>query len=64
MTTECPLVNPFGHYSKTQTATILSVDRKTIYRYCRDGKLYLHYNKITSKNYILGKDILKLWEGK
>jgi len=63
MVTEHPNVTPFGHYTKQQAADALGVNRRTIYRWCRAGLLHLRYNKVLHTNYILGSDILKLWEG-
>jgi len=64
MVTQPPEVSPFGHYSKTQAARILEVDRKTIYRWCRDGKLKTCWNKVLNTSYIPGSSILRLCDGK
>ena len=63
MTNTRPRVATDGHYSFAEAASLLGVDRKTIYRWRRLG--YLPESKprrINRRSYILGKHILRAFD--
>ena len=60
MTHERPDVSPFGLYTGRETALRLGVDRHTLTRWKRAGRLVPH----TDTGRYLGKDIVAVWRGK
>ena len=60
MTTTEPKVALNGKYNQTQTAVLLEVDRKTIYRYIKGGLLKAHQGR-TGRLFVTGRDIIRLW---
>lgn len=63
MTNTRPRVAQDGRYNYEEAATLLGVDRRTIYRWRKLG--YLAETKsriIKGKSYILGKHILRVWD--
>lgn len=60
MTHERPDVSPFGLYTGRETARRLGVDRHTLTRWKRSGRLVPH----TDTGRYLGKDIVAIWRGK
>ena len=59
MTNTRPKVAADGHYSFTETAMLLGVDRKTIYRWRKLGYLpETRSRRFNRHSYVLGKHIL------
>ena len=46
----------------TEAATLLGVDRKTIYRWRKCGYLKTKIHRFNRRPFILGREILKLYE--
>lgn len=57
-----PRVALEGQYSMTEAATLLGVDRKTIYRWRKCGYLKTKTHRFNRRPFILGREILKLYE--
>lgn len=51
-----------GRYSMGETAMLLGVDRKTIYRWRKCGYLKQKRYRHNDRPYILGRDILKIYD--
>lgn len=62
MTTKRPRVALDGHYSVTEVADMLEVDRKTIYRWRKCGYLKSQRQRHSTRAVILGREILKLFD--
>ena len=63
MTNTRPRVVADGHYSVAEAAALLGVDRKTIYRWRKQG--YLPETKprrVNRRSYILGKYITRAFD--
>lgn len=62
MTTDPPKVNSKGMYNVSQTAKLLGIDRKTVYRYTESGDLQSVRRACTSgRRSYLGSEILRFW---
>lgn len=62
MTNTRPRIPLDGHYTMTETADLLGVDRKTIYRWRQDGYLKETQRRRRPGKYILGREILKFFD--
>ena len=52
-----------AHYSFTEAAELLDVDRKTIYRWRKLGYLPVTRPRMVNHRcYVLGKHILRVWD--
>ena len=60
MTAVCPDVSPHGLYTGREAARRLGVDRHTITRWKREGKLIPY----TNNGRYRGSDIVAVWKGK
>ncbi len=62
MTNSRPHVALDGHYSMTEAASLLGVDRKTIWRWRDCGYLKAKKSRINRRPFVLGRDILKIFD--
>ena len=62
MTTNRPHVALDGQYSMTEAALILEVNRKTIYRWRECGYLKTKKHRYNKRPFILGREILKIFD--
>lgn len=63
MTNTRPRVAMDGHYNFEEAASLLGVDRRTIYRWRRLGYLpETKPRKVNRRSYILGKYILRVFD--
>ena len=62
MTTNRPQVALDGRYSMTETARLLGVNRKTLYRWRACGYLKTKKHRHNKLPFILGREILRLFE--
>lgn len=62
MTNNRPKVALEGQYSMTDAAILLDVDRKTIYRWRQMGYLKTKQHRHNSRPFILGREILKIFD--
>lgn len=62
MTNTRPNVAKNGLYNFKQTAILLEVDRRTIYRWRKLGYLPETKSALFGSNYILGKHILRVFD--
>lgn len=60
MTNNPPLVTMNGKYNQTEAAALLGVDRKTIYRYIKNGVLKAHKGR-SGRLFLTGEDITRCW---
>ena len=51
-----------GHYSVTEAAAILGVDRKTIYRYRQNGYMKEKHHRYNKRPFVTGREILKIFD--
>jgi excisionase family DNA binding protein len=49
-----------GKYNQTEAAALLGVDRKTIYRYIKNGLLKAHQGR-SGRLFLTGEDITRCW---
>lgn len=61
MITTKPQVEPGAYYSQAQAARALGVDRHTVARYVRDGRIRCRVRGIDRRAVIPGSEILKAW---
>lgn len=61
MTNTRPQVVPDGHYSMTEAADLLGVNRSTIYRWRKSGYMKERRYHHCSRHFLLGKEILKIY---
>ena len=62
MTNTRPRVVLDGHYSMTEAADLLAVNRRTIYRWRKSGYLKEKSYRHCTRHFILGREILKIYE--
>ena len=62
MTNHRPHVSLDGQYSITETAVILGVDRRTIYRWKDCGYLKTRKHRYNKRPFILGREILRIFD--
>lgn len=62
MTNTRPHVALDGHYSMTETARLLGIDRKTVFNWRRWGYLKTKTSRINKRPYALGREILKVYD--
>lgn len=62
MTTTRPHVALEGRYSLADAARILEVDRKTIYRWRKCGYLKEKKHRFNKRPFILGRDLLRIFD--
>lgn len=63
MTPTRPDVKRTGRYTVSEAARLLEVSRTTIYRWIEDEELKVRVQRKTLRKYIMGAEILRLWEG-
>lgn len=61
MTSVEPRVHPDGRYNVTETAKLLGIDRATVYRWMKNGKLKNGYRRCDMRPFFRGIEILKVW---
>lgn len=61
MITTRPQVEYTGNYTQIQAARALGIDRHTIARYIKRGRIKAQVRKIDKKMIIKGSDILRVW---
>lgn len=57
-----PSVRLTDQFSMVETANVLGVDRKTIYRWRKCGYLKTKHCRHGNREYILGSEILKIYD--
>ena len=62
MTTTRPHVALDGQYSMAETASLLKVDPKTIYRWRQSGYLKAKKHRFNKRPFVLGRDILRIYD--
>ena len=62
MTTSRPHVVLDGHYSLSDAARILEVDRKTIWRWRDCGYMKTKKHRYNKRPFVLGREILKMFD--
>ncbi len=61
MTPNKPTIDLNGRYTVVQAAEILGVNRTTIWRWVKMGKLHPYVSKTNSRVRFKGQDIMHLW---
>ena len=61
MVNETPQVTTTGHYNVSQTAKLLGIDRKTLYRHTAARHIKCHRHKYTNQPFYIGSDIVRFW---
>jgi predicted site-specific integrase-resolvase len=61
MTNTRPDVIKDGRYSMTETAYLLQIDRKTLYRWRKIGMIRTKKYRHCDRDYVPGREILKLF---
>ncbi len=56
-----PKIDPNGRYTVGQTAELLGVNRTTIWRWVKAGKLHPYVSRVNDRIRFKGQDILYLW---
>ena len=56
-----PDVEYTGNYTQAQAAKALGIDRHTIARYIKQGRLKSQIRKVDRRVIIKGRDILHIW---
>ena len=56
-----PEVDYMGNYTLAQAAKALGIDRHTIARYIKQGRLKSQIRKVDRRVIIKGRDILHIW---
>lgn len=59
---ERPNIDPRGRYSAAQAGELLGVNKATVDRWGREGKLPRRISKVNGRIRYVGSDLLKLWE--
>jgi len=62
MTNTRPNVALDGRYSMVETAALLGVDRRTIYRWRKSGYLKQKRRRFNNRPFITGREIIKIFE--
>ena len=62
MTNIRPRVALEGHYSMAEVVSLLGVNRCTVFRWRQSGYLKTHSYRHSKMPYILGRDILKIFD--
>lgn len=62
MTNVLPMINPAGRYSVTQTANILEIDRSTLYRNTRNGRIRMTAYVSDNRGYYKGIEIIRFFK--
>ena len=62
MIQELPNINPTARLSISAGARALGINRKTLNVYADKGKIQKFYRRLNNMPYVLGKDLLKLWQ--
>ena len=57
-----PEIDPRGRYSAAQAGELLEVNKATVDRWGREGKLPRRISKVNGRIRYVGADLLKLWE--
>ena len=61
MVSTVPNIRDDARLSLSEAARIMEIDRKTLYKYHKSGKLNVFYRRLNNRPYVLGKDLLKVW---
>jgi hypothetical protein len=61
MRTDPPTAEPNKRYTITQTAVELETSVRTIQRYIAAGIMRAEIRKSTKKRFVLGQEIIKVW---
>lgn len=64
MTSERPNLNPTSRYSVTDAAKALGLSRQRLYSIIHEGRIPFGVFAANQQYFILGKDIVRFWEGK
>ena len=62
MTTTRPNIRPTDQFSISDTARLLGVDRKTIYRWRKYGYFKTKTRRINKMPFVEGREILKIFD--
>lgn len=56
-----PDIDPEGLYTMTQAAEVLHVDRHTVARYAKGGRIRFHERKAGGRKVTTGREIMRCW---
>jgi len=56
-----PNIKPTDRLSISQAARAMQLNRETLYNYNRRGNLNIYYRRTNNRPYLLGKELLKIW---
>lgn len=56
-----PDINPEGLYTMTQAAEALHVDRHTVARYAKEGRIRFRMRKAGGRKVTTGREIMRCW---
>lgn len=61
MTEFLPNINPLGNYPIGRAAQMLGIDRSTLRRYARTGRVKFSLRSDNCRMYFKGRDLIKLY---
>lgn len=56
-----PTAETNKRYTVAQAAALLDVSTRTVQRYIKSGTMRAEYRKSTNKRFVLGQEIVKIW---
>ena len=59
-----PDIHPRGRYNSVQASKALGINRTTLNRWVKQGRIIPQPQKSSPRLIYLGKDLLAIWEGK
>lgn len=64
MVNEIPNVSKEGHYNVSETAKVLGIDRKTLYRHTAMKHIKCQRHRYTNMPFYVGSEIIRFWGAK
>lgn len=61
MRADIPKAETNRRYTVAQAAALLDVSTRTVQRYIKSGTMRAEYRKSTNKRFVLGQEIVKIW---
>lgn len=61
MRADKPTAETNKRYTVAQAAALLSVSTRTVQRYIKNGAMRAEHRKSTNKRFVLGQEIVKIW---
>ena len=61
MVSETPKVTASGHYTLSQAANALGIDRRTLAKHTEMRHIKCHVHRYTKRLFYEGRDIIRFW---